>query len=185
MKLPVELQAGETVSATFRRHWMYAYPKLAGLALIAIVPVIVLLWAVNRWASLTDVVGYVALGVAALWLIYWLFWRLYFEWYRFQNDLWVLSNQRLIDSNKRNWFSHKIASTDLVNIQDIGVVRSGLLATTFNFGDVNCETSGQLSRFTLSGIPRPADVLGTLDAARDAAKRETTTRGFEDDRPRF
>lgn len=174
MKLPVELQAGERVSTTFRRHWVYAYPRIVGLALIGILPVVALFWAVNRWSSLPGAAGYAAFAVSTLWLVYWVFWRAYFEWYRFKNDLWILTNQRLIDSLKHNWFSHQIASTDLVNIQDIGVVRSGLLATAFNFGNVNCETSGQISRFTLSGIPRPAEVLSTLDAARDAARREVT-----------
>ncbi len=177
MKLPVELQAGEVVDKTFRRHWMYAYPKLAGLFLASIVPPIVLLLAVAKTAGLDGIVGKVTFVIAGAWLIYWLFWRTYFAWYRYQNDIWIMTNQRLIDSLKRNWFSHLIASTDLVNIQDIGVVRSGLLPTWFNFGDVQCETAGQMSRFVLAGIPKPADVLSAIDAARDAAKRETTQRG--------
>ena len=97
----------------------------------------------------------------------------------------IITNQRLIDVLKTNWVHQTIASADLANVQDIGVVRSGVLATTFNFGDVQCETAGQISRFTLSGIPKPTDVLSMIDAARDAARREATQRGTTDDRPRF
>lgn len=185
MKLPVELQAGETVSAMFRRHWMYAYPKLMALALLTIVPPIAFLWIIRSTAGLDGIVGQICIAVAVIWLIYWGFWKTYFAWYRFQNDKWVLTNQRLIDSQKKNWFSTQIASTDLVNIQDIGVVRSGVLATSFNFGDVQCETSGQISRFTLSGIPKPSEVLGIIDSARDAARREANQRGSGNDRPGF
>jgi hypothetical protein len=177
MKLPVELQAGEVVDRTFRRHWMYAYPKLAGLILLSLLPPIVLLVVVSKTAGLGGLAGKITFAIVVAWLIYGLFWRTYFAWYRYQNDLWIMTNQRLIDSLKTNWFSHSIASTDLVNIQDIGVVRSGVLATWFNFGHVQCETAGQKSQFILSGIPKPSEVLGAIDAARDAARREANQRG--------
>ncbi len=42
MNLPFALQDSESVLIACRRHWMYLYPRLLGLSLLAIVPVVVL-----------------------------------------------------------------------------------------------------------------------------------------------
>ena len=91
-------------------------------------------------------------------------------YYRYQNDIWVLTNQRLIDSYKAHWFSHRMVTADLVNIQNILAHREGLFQTWLNFGDLECETAGERQRFILAGIPRPSDALAEVDRARDAAR---------------
>lgn len=170
VKLPVELQPDEQVLAFCRRHWLYMYPSLALIALVAVVPVIALVVLVDSTAGLDGVARWVVLGISVLWLGYWLV-RGYFRWYRYQNDAWLVTDQRLIDSLKRHWFHHQLASADLVDIEDVSVERSGMLETMFNFGDLRCQTAGEQANFVLGGIPDPAGVLTTLDAARDAARR--------------
>jgi membrane protein YdbS with pleckstrin-like domain len=169
MDLPVALQPGETVVLRVRRHPIYVTLKLAAVTLVAVVPVALALWLANRTAGMGSTAGRIVLAVCAVWLLYWLV-RGYFIWYRHEHDQWMVTNQRLIDSYKRHWFDHRVSSADLVNVQDISVHRSGLLATLFNFGDVRCQTAGTESVFVLSAIPRPAEVLGIVDAARDAAR---------------
>ncbi len=171
MKLPVELQAGESLVRTFRRHWMYAYPHLIGIAFIAVIAPLLALYAVSKTAGLDGIVGTISYVVAGVWFVYWAV-RGYFTWYRYENDLWILTDQRVIDSIKHHWFHKQISTADLVNVQDITVKRNGLLATTFNFGDVQCETAGERLKFVLSGIPKPAEALAQIDRARDAARRE-------------
>ena len=64
-----------------------------------------------------------------------------------------------------------MSSADLVDVEDMNVVREGILPTMFNFGDVRCQTAGEVPNFVLAGIPRPTEVLATIDAARDASRR--------------
>src|SRR5690606_33112858 len=115
--------------------------------------------------------------LAAMWAMFWAF-RLYFTWYRYQNDMWIITNQRVVDSSRQHWFHHRMASTDLIDVEDIAIQREGVLATMFNFGSVQLQTAGVQANFVLSGIPKPSGVLGTIDGARDAARRELTTRGL-------
>lgn len=178
MKLPVELQTGESVIRVFRRHWMYAYPHLALLALVTLLPPVLLLYLVSRFAGLDGLAGIAVYVIASAWVVYWAT-RSYFTWYRYENDLWILTDQRVIDSIKRHWFHKAVSSADLVNVQDISIKREGVLATAFNFGDVQCETAGERLKFVLSGIPKPSEALGEIDRARDAARREAMsgTRG--------
>jgi hypothetical protein len=56
-------------------------------------------------------------------------------------------------------------------------VKEGLFATAFNYGDVRCQTAGEVPNFILAGIPNPTSVLAVVDAARDAARRELSRPG--------
>lgn len=177
MKLPFALQDAETVLLLCRRHWMYLYPKLLLLALIAVFPIVVVTWIAAAGPGLDSVAGRLVLVADAAWALFWLV-RVYFTWYRYNNDMWVVTNQRLVDSLRRHWFHHQMASADLVDVEDMSVRREGLLPTLFNFGDVRCQTAGEQPNFVLAGIPCPADVLGTIDSARDAARRELAQPGW-------
>jgi hypothetical protein len=173
IELPFQLQEGETVLLACRRHWAYLYPRLVAIGLIAIVPVAALTLLVHAISGLGGGAGLFVLVVSAVWLLFCAI-RGYFTWYRYQNDIWVVTNERIVDSLKRHWFHHRMASADLVDVEDMAVHREGVLATAFNFGDVRCQTAGELPNFVLSGIPEPAKVLGLVDSARDVARRELT-----------
>lgn len=153
-----------------RRHWLYCSLRMVGVAVAGLGGTALAIIAVSRTFGFDGTVGRVAMAAIAAWALYWLV-RGYFTWYRYQNDVWVVTNQRIIDSIRRHWFHHRMSSADLVDVEDINVVREGVLATLFDFGDVRCQTAGEVPNFILSGIPGPAKVLGTIDAARDAARR--------------
>ena len=173
MRLPFALQPGETVLTLYRRHWIHLVPHLPILIAVALALPLALGWlalATNiadpvlaPWVSVAAAVA------GATWAIFWLV-RAYLVYYRYRHDIWVLTNQRLVDSYKAHWFHHRLATADLVNIQDISVHREGLLQTLLNFGNVACETAGEQQHFTLSGIPKPSESLAELDRARDAAR---------------
>lgn len=170
MKLPFELQGDEQVLLFVRRHWFYFSLKMAMIAIAWLVPTLAVLWLVKATAGLDGTIGKVTWAAAALWFVYSAI-RAYFTWYRYQNDIWVVTSQRLVDSTKFHWFKQRIASADLVDVEDINVVREGLFPTMFNFGDVRCQTAGEVPNFILSGIPKPTNVLAVVDSSRDAARR--------------
>jgi hypothetical protein len=169
-KLPFTLQPGERVLAFVRRHWLYFSLKIAVVALVGGGGAALGIAVVVMTFGFDGVPGLIAGAVIAAWTAYWLV-RGYFTWYRYQNDIWVVTNQRLVDSLKRHWFHHQMASTDLVDVEDLRVERHGVLETVFDFGDVQCQTAGVVQNFVLAGIPRPARLLAVVDGARDAARR--------------
>jgi hypothetical protein len=170
-KLPFELQATEVVLLFCRRHWAFLASQMAKVVLFAVVPVVVLLTIVSLTAGLGGRPGQVAWIVSAVWLVAWAV-KGYFAWYRYNHDIWVVTNQRVIDSIKRHWFHHGMASADLVDVEDIAVKREGLFATAFKFGDLHLQTAGERPNFVLSGIPQPGTVLALIDSQRDIARRE-------------
>lgn len=170
-RLPFELQASETIIRLCRRHWLYFWPTSSLHLGVGVVAPIV---AVGVMLGPLDVGGLsarIVVGLAILWFAYWGV-RSYFVWFRYRNDLWVITNQRVVDSIRRHWFHHRMASADVLDIEDMSVIREGLLPTLFNFGDVRCQTAGEVPNFILAGIPNPAEILGLVDAARDSARRD-------------
>jgi membrane protein YdbS with pleckstrin-like domain len=169
MNLPIELQTNESVILVVRRHPVYMVAKLVAAGLAALVPVALVLWLVSLTVGFSGVFGWIVIGAAVVWVLICGAYG-FFTWYRHQHDLWIVTNQRLLDVSKRNLFDQRVSSADLVNVQDISIEKGGILATLFNFGDVRCQTAGAQSGFVLSGVPNPAFVLSKLDAARDAAR---------------
>jgi hypothetical protein len=164
--LPFPLQGNETVIQVVRRHWIHLWPHTIWLALVGIVPVIVAATIMSWLDAFDGVVTQIFWIAALLWLLYWAL-RVYLNWYSYRHDIWVITSQRIVDSLKHHPFHHKLSSADLVNVQDMTVVRSGLLQTTLDYGDIVCQTAGTGSQFTLSGIPHPQEVQLLVDRERD------------------
>lgn len=164
--LPVDLQSNEELLAIYRRHVIFLLQNLIGrLLLILILVIAAAILGPLTGPGLIIIAGVVGIVVLVLLV------QTYFIWYRYQNDVWVVTNQRLIDSLKRNWFHHEISSTDLINVEDMSVTRSGMFQTMFNYGDLKCQTAGAEDNFVLVGIPEPSKALDTIDSARDTARR--------------
>ena len=170
--LPFELQATESVLLLARRHWFYFSLRMAIAIGAGALGAVAAALFVNASFGFDGTAGRVAMAVIALWVAYWAV-RAYFTWYRYQNDIWVVTDQRLVDSIKRHWFHHQMASADLVDVEDIQVVRAGLFQTMLDFGDVRCQTAGEVPNFVLAGVPAPSQVMATIDSARDAARRSS------------
>jgi hypothetical protein len=164
-RLPFPLQEGERVIQLCRRHWWYLWPRTILWAALALVPVIIAAWAFAAPGWL-DNVGIVFWPVAGIWLLFWTF-RLLLNWYQYTRDIWVITDQRIVDSMQPTPFRHHLSTADLVNIQDISVEKSGVIPSLLNFGDVILETAGASKGFRIAGVPRPTDVQLLIDKERD------------------
>ena len=173
--LPFPLQGGETVVQLCRRHWLYLWPNVLLKLVFALTPpalVAVLLSIADAYEGVAARVFWV---VSAIYFIYWAV-RIFLVWYRYQNDIWVITSQRLVDAFKPNPFSLRVATADLVNLQDMTVRRAGLLQTMLDFGDVVCQTAAEQQEFRLVGIPHPREVQAIVDRERDRERLGPTGR---------
>lgn len=170
-KLPFDLQANEDIRLLARKHWAYFAWQMTKYAFAALVPPAALLIVFAITAGLDGTTGLVVWLIAAAWLVFWAG-KAYFAWYSYMHDIWVVTNQRVIDSNKKNWFHHRMASTDLVSVEDMAIDKGGIIPTIFNFGHLQLQTAGERENFILSGIPNPTKVLSLIDSLRDQARRE-------------
>ena len=172
MKLPFPLQESEKVLVVCRRHWLYLYPRLVLQILAAVVPVLAL-FLILRWAdALSGLAPKAASLVSLVWLAFWAV-KIFLLKYRYDNDLWTITDQRLIDSVRSNPFNLRITAADLINIVDTSINRAGLLPTMLNFGDIRCETAGESQNIFLAAVPRPQEVHALIDRERDRERKST------------
>lgn len=164
--LPFPLQEGEQVLAVVRRHWLYLWPRLLFMGLIAVVPAAVIAFLLSAADAYEGTASKIFWIVAGVWLLFWAG-RIFLTWYAYNHDLWIVTNQRLIDSRKSNPFSLKLSSADLVNVQDMTVERTGVVRTIFDFGDIVCQTAAEGTDFRLAGIPNPRAIQALVDRERD------------------
>lgn len=160
------LQDNERVLRICRRHWIYLWPRIALYALLALVPAIVVAILLSKAGQFEGVAARIFWAATAVYLAYWAL-RAVLTWYRYHNDIWVITNQRIIDSKKSNPFNLRMSTADLVNVQDMTVERAGVLRTLLDYGDIVCQTAADVQEFRLSGIPDPREVQLLVDRERD------------------
>lgn len=165
--LPVDLQQDEEVLMRIRHHNIFLFGRLLLIALLGVVPVIALL-ALAASGGQPFIILAVVWGVIALIAAY-------MVWYRYRHNEWIITNQRLIDSVKNHWFHHHMVSTDLINVENMSVSKSGFFQTLLDYGDLRCETAAHEAMFVLRGIHDPASALDQVDEARDSARQHLGT----------
>jgi hypothetical protein len=139
---------------------------MIGMLLVAIVPVVLVALLLDAVDALDGTGARIFYVVAAVYLVYWAV-RMALTWYRYRNDIWVITNQRLIDSYRRHPFDMTVSTADLVNVQDMTVGRTGILRTLLDFGDVVCQTASIDQDFVLTGVPDPRETQALVDRERD------------------
>jgi hypothetical protein len=136
------------------------------MGLVALVPVValfVLLWRLDLLAER----GWQITGViSAVWLLYWAI-RMFLLKYRYDNDIWVITRRRVIDSVSNHPLHLHTSTADIADIEDVTVTSSGLFATLFDFGDIECHTASAQENFALRSIPRAHEVQSLVNRLRN------------------
>ncbi len=116
------------------------------------------LWILIKTSGITwfdEMVGFTILVLfASLYLMsISLFFYSYFV--TFYLDMWVITNDRLVDVRQVSLFSRTIAEVDLYQIQDVTSEVKGIFASIFNYGNIYLQTAGPVPRFILFNVPDP------------------------------
>lgn len=170
MNLPVQLQEGETVIRIIKRHPLSLIARIVGVALLLLVGIGVWLW-LRSFAGGMATVADILMVIGALAAL--LYAGIY--WYRYENDLWIVTSERLIDSTKTTPFNQDIKTATLTNIQDINIRKRGIFQTIFEYGDVICQTASASGHtFEFLGVAKPAEVLDLIDDQRALAQHNNS-----------
>ncbi|TAN33792.1 PH domain-containing protein [Patescibacteria group bacterium] len=146
----------EQVKATVRRHPITFVPYVFWFIVLLAVPAGIywLMGALfpNLLASPTATT--VAILAASVYLLsVCLFF--YSHFVAFYLDMWIITNDRLVDIRQISLFARTISEVDLYQIQDITSEVHGMLASIFNYGNVILQTAGPVPKFIIYNAPRP------------------------------
>lgn len=69
----------------------------------------------------------------------------FITWVDYWLDMWIITNERIIDIEQKGLFRHEISEFGLDKIQDVTVESPGLLATFLRYGKISVHTAGDQS----------------------------------------
>ena len=156
---------GETVQLFLRRHWIDLIRIFIFTLFMLLVPVGIMiglrfmqpsLLEDPFWGAMISIIASAYLLIVFIITIteftdYWL-------------DVWVVTSERIINSEQQGLFNRAVSELHLDQIQDITSETKGLLATFLTYGDVYVQTAAEKVRFHFKNIDNPDVVKQTIGA---------------------
>lgn len=142
------LKPGEQTVLVIRRHWWF-FVKLAVYSLIMLIIAIVIIIFVNNTLVVTIILLLALLLISGLTLYYHYLWK---------HDVYILTDQRVIDINRTNIFQKDVTEFSLDKIQNVTYNQHGPIPMMVNFGEVIIETAGEFKNVKIELAPNPSAI---------------------------
>ena len=167
----IDLYEGEQIVRVVRKHWFVYLIELLSVALLAVLP-LALYFIVYPFLAASPLAGEVSFAqifdrlgspgfLYAIWLL--LVWHVaVLIWTNYYLDIWIITNQRIIDIEQLSLFNRRISAFRLDMLQDITIQVPGLIATIIKFGNIRVQTAGEDRHFVMSGITDPESVKAII-----------------------
>jgi hypothetical protein len=162
-RLPGNIK-NEKVLKIYRRDFFVLFKKVLFFLLLLILPALFFYLIVVNFDEFIfqGAISYpLSIIFASFYYIFiWLFF--FFSFIDYYLDVWIITNERIIDIQQRGFFSRIISEQRLYRIQDVTSEVHGLFPTVFKYGNVYVQTAGSKQRFFFNEIPNPEKVRDTI-----------------------
>jgi hypothetical protein len=152
----IQQKSYEHVVYVLRRHWLTFFVEVLFMTLLLFVPVVVWFLLSSIYPTLFLVEAWRVIGIlggSIYYLATLVF--LFTHFIDFYLDVWIVTNDRIIDMEQFGLFSRTISELDLFQIQDVTTEITGFIATMFNYGDVTVQTASNNSSIVFRKVPNP------------------------------
>lgn len=115
-----------------KRHpWILA--RIAFYAVLIIVAIFLsfLIWKTSLIAIIFLIVGLLLIVFLGL-----------TRWFVYNNDIFILTNERIINIEQGSFFTRRVTEAELENILNVSYEIRGPIKSLLNFGDISIDTSG-------------------------------------------
>ena len=169
----VQLEPGEEVLRTVRKHWFIIVSQLFGTFLMLFLPFFILILIALFPEQLLkfdfSIAHYTALIIFAVtgWTIVCLM-AGFATWTHYYLDLWIITDRRIIFVDQISFFNRNVSIFRLERLQDIEFYVKGLIPTLLNFGTLKAQTASAFEgNFISDGLPDPRGIQATIQKAVD------------------
>ncbi len=152
-----------------RKHWLIFMGQLIATLFGAVMPYILL-----SFLPLNLMLPFMSADmlkeVLALLYITWLLclWMaIFFAWTMYYLNVWIVTNERIIDIHQRGLFSRESLTAELERVQDVTIDTEGILQTLFGFGTLTIHTAGEGSNFIITNARNPIEAREKIMAEHD------------------
>jgi len=144
-----DLKDGEELVTILHKHPLTLAKPMFKVALWGLLPVLILL-------------GFLSYGNSSLWLQLGFFVVLvsalsygFFEWFTWYNDVYILTNEKIINIEQNSLFHRTVSETTWDKVQDVTFEVKGVLSTLFDFGSIHVQTAGAKDVIEFTSIAHP------------------------------
>lgn len=172
----ITLQNNEQIIYKIRKHWLVFALEVASFGLLAVLPIIalILIYRVGvmpTMGSLTQQGLSFTIFFYSVWLII-ITHLIALIWTDYYLDVWLVTNQRVIDVEQLGLFHRRIASFRLDLIQDIKILVPGFLATFLKYGNIHIQTAGDFREFSIKNVADPYKLKEIIEREHHRARAE-------------
>ena len=79
----------------------------------------------------------------------------FFSFIDYYLDIWIITNERIINIEQEGFFARTISEQRLDRVQDVTSETQGFFPTIFRYGNVYVQTAGAKERFFFHEVPDP------------------------------
>ncbi len=152
-KEDINLRDGEHLVSVMRKHWFVFFMHVLPLKILFVLPLIFLIVALSMSLNQTTIV--IIIFFSSLWMLV-LLMAIFTIWTNYFLDIWIVTNQRIIDIEQRHLFNREIRTLRMETVQDVHVDKVNFFQEFFNFGTLRVQTAGTGGTDALiEGIPNP------------------------------
>lgn len=151
----------ENVILLLRRHWVTNFPWMMTAVFFLFAPIILSAFPILNFLPL----NYQFMAVIIWYLLVIAFiYEQFLSWYF---NIYLITDQRVIDYDFYNLLYKKTTDADLEKIQDVSVKMGGVAQVLFNYGDVFIETAGSIPNIDFEKVPNPSRIQTVIHELRD------------------
>ena len=168
----------ERIILLLRRHWFVIFSRLLLWFIAGALPLTVALLLPEAVAAVAEhPVGFPAavIGASTYYLYLWLF--TFHSFVDYWLDVWIVTNERILNIEQNGLFSRVSAEQKLDRIQDVASEVHGVFPTFLHYGEVHVQTAGEQARFAFEQIPDPTGVARQITSLCEAKRHATENRG--------
>ena len=155
----ITLYPDEKILMVVHKHWIAFFSKILIVAVLLIAPITLAGLFLNTGAISNDAVIYIRFFtinyLMVIILVAFLFWMDHYL------DLWIITNQRVIDVEQHGLFRRETSEFGIDKVQDITVEVPHMLATFLKYGNLRIQTAGERS-FTIKDVPNIYEIKKTI-----------------------
>ncbi|KND47512.1 MAG: hypothetical protein AB199_03720 [Parcubacteria bacterium C7867-004] len=159
-----ELEEGERVTLTVRKHWFVLLLSMLPFLLLAYLPTVLPgLFAgfakqspelLELLSTLTLDNMYVRLFLGLWWLMLWI--GAFNTFTQYYLNHWVITSHRIVRIEQHGFFNREVSSFLLLKVQDVSTTVDGIFADLLGYGTIQVETAGTSAKhFVMDGVSDP------------------------------
>ena len=163
----------EKIKLILRKHLIVLLPRFIYISLMFLLPIALYIFVIPAIFPVFLNAPYNKLFILLTLIYYGFIWIIAFtvlvDYYL---DIWIITNERLLDIEQIGFFNRVVSELDLKRIQDITSRVRGVSPTIFGFGNIHIQTAAEKSNFNMKAIPHPVTVRRKITQLYKAAKEK-------------